>query len=89
MHPSRRRAAAAGLVAGGVGLAVSELLAGVVDGAPSLVTAIGALVIDLQPPGAKQLVVDLVGTADKLALNLLVAAVALGLAALLGVAARR
>lgn len=89
MQPSRRRAAAAGLAAGGVGLAASELLAGIVNGAPSLVTAIGALVIDLQPPGAKQLVVDLVGTADKLALNLMVAAAALALAALLGVRARR
>ena len=83
------RGALAGLVAGGVGLAISELLAGVLDGAPSLVTAIGALVIDLQPPGAKQFVVDLVGEADKLVLNLFITAVALGGAAVLGVASRR
>lgn len=89
MSTTRRRAALAGLVAGGVGLAVSELLAGLIDGAPSLVTAVGGLVIDLQPPGAKQLVVDLVGAADKLALNLVVMTAALALAAALGVVAAR
>ena len=89
MQRSWLRSALAGLVAGGAGLAVSELFAGLVDGAPSLVTSIGALVIDLQPAGAKQLVVDLVGEADKLALNLLVALVALTIAALLGILGRR
>ena len=49
---------------------------------------IGSLVISLQPPGAKQLVVDLVGTADKFALNAAVALVALGLTGLLGIVAR-
>lgn len=83
------RAALAGLVAGGVGLAVSELLAGLVSGAPSLVTAVGGLVIDLQPPGAKQFVVDLFGTADKLALNVVIAGVALAGAAVLGILSRR
>ena len=88
MHASWIRHAVAGFVAGAAGLAASELFAGLVDGAPSLVTAIGALVIDLQPPGAKQFVVDLVGEADKLALNVLVGVVALVLAAALGVLAR-
>src|SRR6476619_947234 len=80
----RLRPVIAGLVAGALGLALSELLAGAVAGAPSLVTAVGSLVIDLQPPGAKQLVVDLFGTADKLALNLVVLVVALAISALLG-----
>ncbi len=84
----RLRPAIAGLVAGALGLSLSELLAGVVAGAPSLITAVGSLVIDLQPPGAKQLVVDLLGTADKLALNLAVLVVALGLSALLGILGR-
>ncbi len=84
-----RRYALAGVVAGGVGLGLSELVAGIVAGAPSLVTAVGALVIDLQPPGAKQFVVDLFGEADKLALNLVITAVALGGSALLGLLARR
>jgi DMSO/TMAO reductase YedYZ molybdopterin-dependent catalytic subunit len=46
-------------------------------------------VIELQPPGAKQLVVDLFGEADKLVLNLAVAAMALAIGAALGVLALR
>ncbi|HEX2765115.1 MAG TPA: molybdopterin-dependent oxidoreductase [Candidatus Limnocylindria bacterium] len=87
--PSRGLAAIAGAVAGAAALGAAELLAGILPGAASPVVAIGDLVISLQPPGAKQLVVDLLGTADKLALNLLVVAVALGIAAGLGVLARR
>ena len=87
--PSRRVAALAGLVAGGLGVAIAELIAGVVPGAPSLVLAIGSGVIELQPPGAKQLVVDLFGEADKLVLNVAIAGVALGLGAALGVLALR
>ena len=83
------QAALAGAVAGAISIAVAELVAGLVPGAPSLVLAIGALVIDLQPPGAKDLVVDLFGTNDKLALNILITAAALLVAAALGVLARR
>ena len=54
-------AALAGLVAGGLGLGVAELLAGLLPGAASPVLAIGSLLIALQPPNAKQLVVDLFG----------------------------
>lgn len=82
-------AALAGLVAGAVGIGLAELFAGLVSGAPSLILAIGSLIIELQPPGAKQFVVDLFGTADKLALNLLVLIVALGLGFALGIVARR
>jgi DMSO/TMAO reductase YedYZ molybdopterin-dependent catalytic subunit len=82
-------AAAAGAVAAGVALAATELLAGLVSGAPSVIVEIGALVISLQPPGAKQIVVDLFGTADKLALNIAVAIGALVLAGTLGIIARR
>jgi DMSO/TMAO reductase YedYZ molybdopterin-dependent catalytic subunit len=87
--PSRGRAALAGLVAGGLGVGVAELIAGLVPGAPSLVLAIGSGVIELQPPGAKQFVVDLFGEADKLVLNLVVAGVALAGSAVLGVVATR
>jgi DMSO/TMAO reductase YedYZ molybdopterin-dependent catalytic subunit len=83
--PPRRLAAVAGLVAGAAALGAGELLAGLVPGARSLVVAIGDLVISLQPPGAKQFVVDLVGEADKLVLNLLIVAVALVGAGALGV----
>ncbi len=86
--PGRGAAALAGAVAGGAGIALAELIAGVLPGAPSVVIAVGQLLISLQPPGAKQLVVDLVGTADKLVLSLLVAAVAVLVTASLGVLAR-
>ena len=53
VRPSRAAAAIAGLLAGGAALAFSELLAGLIPGAPSLIIAVGGLVIALQPPGAK------------------------------------
>jgi DMSO/TMAO reductase YedYZ molybdopterin-dependent catalytic subunit len=86
--PSRLTAALAGLMAGGLGLGAAELIAGLLPGAPSPVLAIGSLLIALQPPNAKQLVVDLFGTADKLVLNLVVLAGALALTAGLGLLER-
>jgi hypothetical protein len=83
-----RWAALAGLAAGAAALGVSELAAGLVAGVAGPVIAIGDAIIALQPPGAKQFVVDLVGEADKLLLTLVVTAVALGVAAGLGVLAR-
>src|SRR5664280_1277078 len=82
-------AAAAGALGAGVAIAVSELGAGLVPGAPSLVTSIGSLVISLQPPGAKELMVNLFGTNDKVALNVLVLVVALVVAAIAGILAAR
>ena len=81
-------AAIAGLLAGGVALGVAELVAGIVNGAPSPVTEIGALLIALQPKGAEQFVVSILGTADK---PVLITAVAIGgllVSAGLGVVAR-
>ena len=87
--PAGRPAAAiAGIVAGAAALGVAELLAGILPQAASPIVAIGDLVIALQPPGAKQFVVDLFGEADKLLLNLLIVGVALAVAAGLGVLAR-
>jgi DMSO/TMAO reductase YedYZ molybdopterin-dependent catalytic subunit len=83
------RLAVAGALAAGVAIAASELVAGLVRGAPSLVTAIGSLVISLQPPGAKDLVASLFGTNDKIALNAAVLAVALVVAAGTGILAAR
>jgi DMSO/TMAO reductase YedYZ molybdopterin-dependent catalytic subunit len=85
---SRRDAALAGIAAGGLALGVAELVAGLLPGAPSPIIAVGDLVIALQPPGAKQLVVDLFGLADKLILNLVVIAVALAAAAGIAIASR-
>ena len=83
------RGAVAGIAAGAAALGASELFAGLVTGAPSPIVAIGDLVVALQPAGAKQLVVDLVGEADKLILNLLIGGVALSIAAVLGIIALR
>ncbi len=86
--PSRGRAALAGAAAGAAAIGVNELVAGLFAGAPSFVAEIGGLVIDLQPPGAKQFVVDLFGTADKAVFSLLIVVVAVIGSALLGVVAR-
>ena len=87
--PPRGLAALTGVVAAAVALGVSELIAGVLPGAVSLVAAIGQTVIDLQPPGAKDLVVTLFGTNDKLALEIVVVLAALAFGAGLGVLATR
>jgi len=87
-HPDAR-AAVAGAVATLAALGVAELIAGLLLGATSLVASVGQVVIDLQPTGAKDLVVSLFGTNDKLALELFVVVVALVIGAVLGVLARR
>ena len=87
--PGRATAALAGVASGAAALGAAELLAGVLPQAASPVIAIGDLVIALQPPGAKQFVVDLFGEADKLLLNLVIVAVALAAAAGIGILARR
>ena len=78
-----------GIAATAAALGVSELIAGVLPGATSLVAAIGQVIIDHQPPGAKDVVVALFGTNDKLAFEVVIVAVALVIGAGLGVLARR
>ena len=82
-------AAAAGAVAAGLALGISEAIAALLPGAGSLLAAVGQAVIDRQPPGAKDLAVALFGTNDKLALEVVVVVVALAAGALLGVVATR
>src|SRR2546423_1359323 len=82
-------AAAAGAIAAGASIGLSELIAGLVPGAPSLLVSVGQTVIDLQPPGAKDVVVGLFGENDKLALEVFLVVVAAVLAAALGVLAVR
>src|SRR4029077_3288205 len=53
-----------------------------------LVAGIGQLVIDLQPPGGKDLIVGLFGTNDKLALEIFIVVVALAIGAGPGILAR-
>ena len=74
----------AGLIGAAVALGVSELIAGVLSPGSSLIAAVGQTIIDLQPPGAKDFVVALFGTNDKLALEILVTGTALAIGALLG-----
>nr|MBA3852074.1 molybdopterin-dependent oxidoreductase [Chloroflexota bacterium] len=86
---NKSRGAIAGIAAAAAALGAEEFLAGALPGAPSLVVAIGTLIIDLQPPGGKELIVALFGEADKLALIVAVTVVALLIGTLLGVAALR
>ncbi len=85
---ARLPAAFAGLVATGAALATGELLAGFVAGVPTPIIAVGRLVIDLQPPGAKEFVVSLFGIADKLALQVGTILVALAIGGGLGLLGR-
>jgi len=85
---SRWAPALAGAAAGALALAASELVAGLV-GAPSLVVSVGALAIDFQPPGAKDIVVSLFGTNDKAALIVFITMLAIALAAVAGILAAR
>jgi len=82
-------AALAGAAAGLAAVAAGELFAGLLAGAPSLVVAVGDLVIALQPPGAKELVVALFGANDKLALQVVIVVAAVVIAAGAGILARR
>ena len=86
---SRVDAAAAGVAASAVALGVSELIAALLPGATSLVAAVGQVVIDLQPAGAKDLVVALFGTNDKVALEVVVVLASLAFGAVLGILAAR
>jgi DMSO/TMAO reductase YedYZ molybdopterin-dependent catalytic subunit len=88
-RPTTALAALAGAVAALAALGVSELLAAFLPGATSLVAAVGQAVIDLQPPGAKDLVVALFGTNDKLALEIVVVLASVAIGAGLGVLGRR
>ena len=85
----RGRAAIAGVVAAAAALATGELVAALLPGAPSPLAAVGAAVIDFAPPGSKELMVSLFGTADKLALGVLITAVVLLAGAGIGLVARR
>jgi DMSO/TMAO reductase YedYZ molybdopterin-dependent catalytic subunit len=85
---ARIRPPIAGAIGALAGIGLSELVAGFV-GAPSLLAAIGSFVIDNQPAGAKDFVVGLFGTNDKLALESLIVIVAAFVGAILGIVAVR
>ena len=87
MSPRAARlwAALAGIVSAAVVLGVAEILSVFVGAAGSPLFAVGSLVIDLAPPGAKDFMIALFGTGDKAALLALMAVILLVLAALAGV----
>jgi DMSO/TMAO reductase YedYZ molybdopterin-dependent catalytic subunit len=77
-----------GAAAAALAIGIGEVVGGFLGG-PSLLAAVGTVVIDLQPPGAKDLMVALFGDADKLVLEVSTAAGGILVGALLGLAARR
>ncbi len=78
----------AGVAAAAVAIGVGELIGGALGGT-SIVAAIGALVIALQPPGGKDLMTQLFGTNDKVALEIMVTIGGLFVGGLLGLTAKR
>lgn len=77
MNPQRRRlwSALAGLTSAAAGLALAELGALIIAPQSSPHLAVGSLVIDLAPPGVKDVVIALFGTNDKIFLLVLLAIV--------------
>ena len=89
MKSTRVRDAFSGAAAAGLALAVSELIAGLATGLPSLVEGLGNWVIDVSPKPVKDFAIAVFGTNDKLALLIGIAVVTLLLGALVGVYARK
>jgi DMSO/TMAO reductase YedYZ molybdopterin-dependent catalytic subunit len=86
--PAHWWAAATGLVAGASFFAAAELGALLLGGAGSPLVAVGSAVIDLAPRGAKDLMVSLFGTGDKVALFVLMGVIVAVVSAAAGVLER-
>ena len=77
-----------GAVSAALGLGLSELVAGVLGGVPSLIESLGGFVIDNVPPAVKDWAISTFGIYDKLVLVISIALVALLFGGLIGVLAR-
>ncbi|MEA1903596.1 MAG: molybdopterin-dependent oxidoreductase [Actinomycetota bacterium] len=88
METSRTRDAFAGAAAAALALGVSELLAGLFSGLPSLVEGLGSWVIDNVPKPVKDFAIEVFGTYDKLALLIGIALVTILIGAVVGVFSR-
>jgi len=77
----------AGVASAAVAIGAAELSAALLGGS-SIIVAVGNLIISLQPPGAKDLMVALFGTNDKLALEIMILIGGLLVGGLLGQLAR-
>jgi DMSO/TMAO reductase YedYZ molybdopterin-dependent catalytic subunit len=86
---SRRRGVALGLLVTAVGLAVAELVVGLIKGSSSPVVPVGQEFIDYTPRWLKQWAIDVFGTSDKAVLVAGALIVILGLGAIVGVLAVR
>ena len=78
-------AVACGVVAGVAGWALAEVCAVFVGAASSPLFAVGSWVIDLTPPGFKELVIGLFGTGDKLVLFVCLGVLVVALAGAAGI----
>ena len=83
------QAAVSGLLATGLALAVSSLVAGLIAGVPSLVISVGDKVIDSAPSEVEQWAIATLGRYDKPALIIGILVLSAGIGATLGVAAAR
>jgi DMSO/TMAO reductase YedYZ molybdopterin-dependent catalytic subunit len=89
LEERRWRHALAGAVAAALALGATELVAGALSGAPSLVQSVAAVVIDKAPIGVVRAAIGALGTRDKPTLVAGVVVLSLLIGAGLGVAARR
>lgn len=89
MESTRIRDALAGAVAAGLGLGISEFIAGLSGGFPSLIEGMGNFVIDNTPQPVKEWAIATFGTADKLVLLIGIAVVTILIGGLVGLVARK
>ena len=85
---SRVHYAILGVVATGVALAASEVVAGLFLSAPSLIRTIGQRIIDITPAAVEDWAISTFGTNDKAVLIAGIVVVSLAIGALLGMLAR-
>ena len=89
MAPARWQGPVLGLLATGAGLAVAELVVGLVDGSSSPVVPVGQVFIDWVPKPLKDWAIETFGTNDKVVLVVGALVVLLGLGIAVGVLAMR
>jgi len=86
---TRVRDSLAGALSAGLALGISELIAGMITDAPSLVEGLGNWVIDNVPTPVKEWAIAVFGTNDKLVLLMSIAAVTILMGAVVGLVARK
>ena len=89
VNTTRTRDAFSGAAAAGLALGVSELIAGLVRGLPSLIEGLGNWVIDVSPKLLKDFAIEVFGINDKLVLLISIGVVTLLFGAVVGIYARK